>query len=63
MTTWTSVAGVSTTYTRVTFPGTQIYDDPNVTYDDASAFYESDNPALWSKSASVVTTWTSIASA
>lgn len=45
---WTNVAKpTSTTYTQIIPQGKQIYDDPNLTYDDASAFYDSVNQLQW----------------
>lgn len=45
---WTKVnKPTGTGYTRVGFPGKEIYDDPNLTYDDAAAYYDSTFDAAW----------------
>lgn len=45
---WTKVSKPSSTsYTNVNFTGKQEYDQFDVTYDDASTYYDSFNPSMW----------------
>lgn len=62
MTNWTSIVTGQTTYSKLTTPGSQIFDDATLTYDDASAVYDSTNYGLWSSVASANLSWTSIRS-
>jgi len=44
MTTYTNIPKpTSTSYTSLNFQGKQIFDDANLTYDDASAYYDTVN--------------------
>ena len=46
--TWTNVPKpTGTPYTRVTLVGKQQYDDPSITYDEATVYYDSVNQTAW----------------
>lgn len=63
MATWNPITKPSgTTYTRLGNPkGKQIYDDPNITYDSSSVYYDSTDVSEWTKIGSplINVTWNS----
>lgn len=45
---WTQVTKpTSTSYTRVSSSGREIYDDSSVSYDDSDTFFDGFNPNMW----------------
>ena len=59
---WTNVNKPTTSgWTGVNPSGKAIYDDPGLTYDDSSSFYDSFNPNSWTNiSKPSVSGWTNV---
>ena len=60
---WTNISKpTGTTYTNVNPVGKEQYDQPNLTYNDTSTFYDGVNQLAWTNLAKPVTpTWATIA--
>lgn len=45
---WTNVTKpTSTSYTKINGTGREVYDQPDITYDDSDIFFDGLNPNMW----------------